>query len=447
MGKRKQSRQSPAAVPVSPPHQPDARRWLAAIVAAYLVIATGAACVAPPGGIARAKLIPPDEPAHWAFVTQVASGGGLPLFTSGSGNFEAHQPPLYYLSALWTYWLAGERGLMLARLWSVVLGGLTLIVAWRATRWLLGEAVWPRLGAVGALAFIPGRVFICAAVNNDPLAELLMAAVLGLCLEGIHQGVSRKAAGWIGLGLGLALLTKTSALVLIPLVAIVFALEPAWRQLGWRHLLTNALLVAGIVGLVWGWWVARNMVLYGEPLAIRVFQTIFLKDRATPEFFLSRGISWGGYWTLVGFQTWLSLWGVFGQATVYMPVAFYGIGSGLAVVAGLGLVRGRLQRDPATAPEQPARHLCWELAAVLLLLVVATFLRFNTVFYQAQARYLLGASVVLACLLAAGVYGLVGGRPRAWPALAVTGLLGAMAVWAVVAHITGGYSFLPPTIG
>ena len=47
----------------------------------------------------------------------------------------------------------------------------------------------------------------------------------------------------------------------------------------WRSLLANTGIVVGVVAVVWGWWVVRNYNLYGEPLATRTFQTVFLKDR------------------------------------------------------------------------------------------------------------------------------------------------------------------------
>lgn len=425
---------------------PNARLALGVILAGYLLAALGPILIVPYDSALGARLIPPDEPAHWAFVKDLATGRGLPAFTSGESTYEAHQPPLYYLSAIWTYWVAGERGVILARLWSALIGGLTLLVAWRATRFLLGERFWTRLAAVGALAFIPGRLFIVSSVSNDALFELCAATVLWLALRGVTEGIATKEAGLLGLCLGLGLLTKTSCIVLMPVVALALVLEPSWRRVGWKHLLTNAAVVGALVVGIWGWWVARNMMLYGEPLALNVFQSIFLKDRATPEFFLNRGISWSGYWMLVAYQTWLSLWGVFGQATVYMPRLFYCMGAMLAGLAAVGLIARAARSRGADAAGDGLTRLRWALAILLLLFVLATFLRFNTVFYQAQARYLLGASVVLVSLLASGICGLARNEERPWLSLALIVTMAAMSAWAIVAHVTGGYSFLPPGV-
>ncbi len=445
MSKRKRQK---AVVPPASPPPARTRAWesilLCAILAGYLLAAGAAAVIVPTGPPDNPKLIPPDETAHWGYITALAAGKGLLRFTSSADNYEAHQPPLYYLSAVWTAWLGGEQGTKVGRLWSVLLGALTLLVAWKASQYLLGARFWPRLAAVGALAFLPGRLFIASSVSNDPMLELWAAVVTWLCLRAVHEGLGPRGAPCLGACLGLALLTKTSALGLAPVVALALALEPSWRPAGARRLLRNLAVVFGLVAVIWGWWVARNMLLYGEPLAMHTFERIFTKDRATPQFFLSRGITWSGYWTLVAYQTWLSLWGVFGQATVYMPGLYYRLGGALAALGGLGLIAGGVRRAREASPAKEPVRLCWELAILLILLALAALVQFNTVFYQAQARYLLGASVPLACLLSAGICGL-GRRPdRPLPAVGLILVLAALAVWALIAHATGSYSLSPP---
>lgn len=418
-----------------------------AVIVGYALAVISVAVIVPHEPARDPRLTPPDESAHWLFIEDLATSWRLPVFAEGNPNYEAHQPPLYYASVVWAHGLGREFGMTLARLWSALLGGLTLVVAWRIARFLLGEGFWPRLGVVGALAFIPGRVFIVASVSNDSMFELWAALVLLACLRGADRGMSAKAVGALGLCLGLALLTKTSGLVLAPVVIVALVLEPSWRRKGLKALAMNAAIIAGIVGALWGWWVVRNLMLYGEPLATGAFQRVFLTDRATPAFFLSRGITWPGYWALVFHQTWMSLWGVFGQATVYMPGLFYSLGTLWSAGAGVGLlVRVRKAMGvQGVAPGTVRRS--WALALLMALLVMAAFVRFNTIFYQAQARYFLGAGVVMAAALTAGIYGLAKSDERPCPAIALVVWMAAMCVWAISAHVAGGYTFVPPGMG
>lgn len=444
---RHSQRRQPQTHPTQPPATP--QRWLLpAIVTAYLLATVCVALIVPDSSGTEPKLIPPDEPAHWCYIRDLATGKGLPVFNSGAANYEGHQPPLYYLAAVWCYWLAGERSLLLCRLFSTLLGAVTLLVAWQASRYLLGEDPWPRLAAVGALALIPGRFFILGSVSNDAAFELCSALTIWQALAAIHHGLDLRRAALLGLCLGLALLAKTSALVLIPIVglAVVMAAQREDGTFGRRELLqmlAHGGLVVAAVALLWGWWVVRNLQLYGEPLVTNTFTRIFIKDRATPEFFLSRGISWSGYFMLVAWQTQMSLWGVFGQATVYMSALFYRIGYALQALAVVGLLFAAVRSARRREPAAQAATASWLLVVLLVLLTLATFLRFNIIFYQAQARYFLGISVPLAALLSAGVCGLAPRRSQAI-ALGLIGVFAVLALWAVVAHATGAYTFVPP---
>jgi 4-amino-4-deoxy-L-arabinose transferase-like glycosyltransferase len=450
MAKRKSPRKTAKATPetnvglacplnIGPPDPRVARWGLPVILGIYALLALTAAFTVPHDPTPDPRLTPPDESAHWLFVQDLAQHHALPVFTSGGGNYEAHQPPLYYLTCVWAHWLGG---LVAARVWSVVIGGLALWAAWLLAPFLVGPDPWLRLATVGALALLPSRVFVAGSVNNDGMAELWCALSLWALLRGVTAGLTPRLAALAGLFVGLGLLTKTSLVVLLPVAALALLLEPGWRRDGWRRLVLNALVGLAVIAVVWGWWVARNMSLYGEPLATGIFQRVFLKDRATPELFLSRGASWGQYWYLVASQSWMSLWGVFGQATVYMARPFYSLGATLALLAALGHVLGGL------GPHRPAKdgpsRAVWLVAGALLLLTLASFLRFNSIFYQAQARYLLPAGVVAAALLAGGFAKLDRHRGAAGVTIVLLAALAGMSVWALVAHATGGTSFTPP---
>jgi hypothetical protein len=79
--------------------------------------------------------------------------------------------------------------------------------------------------------------------------------------------------------LGLSLLSKLSALALLPLVALTLGLV-WWHERGQPHrkysragrdLLVRSVVVYGIAFAVGGWWYARNWLLYGDPLGWRIW--------------------------------------------------------------------------------------------------------------------------------------------------------------------------------
>ncbi len=85
---------------------------------------------------------------------------------------------------------------------------------------------------------------------------------------------------------------------------------------------------------------------------------------------------------------------------------------------------------------------------VLLVLVVALFLRFNVAFYQAQARYLFAASGSIAVLTTLGLARLTAPERQPWGlALGLVVVL-FMALWSVVgfASLVAAH-YPPPLIG
>src|SRR5437867_7423051 len=127
---------------------------LAAILGAYLVVATLYAARVPPYNA-------PDEPAHANYVREIA-GGALPVLRPGDWDadllerlkaarfpaggdvsairYESHQPPLYYLllAPLARATAASERDQIVAlRLGSVAIGLVALAALYLAARTLI----------------------------------------------------------------------------------------------------------------------------------------------------------------------------------------------------------------------------------------------------------------------------------------------------------------------
>ena len=157
MGKKKKTKKPPQ-IPVEPVAEPNERLALWAVLIVYIALAAVVVFIIPhETNAVDVRLTPPDESAHWLYVKELATTGKLPVFGQGYGNYEAHQPPLYYASVLWGHWIGGDNGIYLARIWSALLSALTLLVAWQILGMLLGKCIWTRLGALAALAFIPVR--------------------------------------------------------------------------------------------------------------------------------------------------------------------------------------------------------------------------------------------------------------------------------------------------
>ncbi len=423
------------------------RRAMRAIVIAYLFI-----------GYYYASEIPlgkgPDETAHVRYVEFLAAEHRLPVFDPANPdpNYEFHQPPLYYALALPVYLLAGsnESAQQAVRFFTLLLSLALVYLAFGLCRVLAPEEPWAAVAAAGVVAFLPMQLAIATTIGNDALTEVLAAVALLLMV--VHlRAAGRHRAGEVqappglrgmaalGLVIGLAMLTKSMALLLLPvawLAALFGARGP--DGLSWRRLARDAGAATGVALVVCGWWLGRNQVLYGDPLAQAAFLEAFKGLRPSPESFIAEFevpsvASYVGQvmiLTAVGFT---GLFGpVHGNRFAFFPAWVYFATGLMAAVAAVGfaryLERGRLREWQTQG---------WAVAGVFALLLLASFIRFNFSFFQAQARYLFPVLPAAASAFALGLRAIFSNRRAPYV------LMGAVIVLAVLAF-AGLHAWIAP---
>jgi hypothetical protein len=239
-------------------------------------------------------------------------------------------------------WHGTVLAIHLIRFLSVAMGAGTVYLGY-----LLILAIWPdrtdlALGAAAITAFNPMFLFISGAVNNDNLAMLLCALGIWLLVrlvgrihsDGRHVQELPWRAWWIdvsvlGLVLGAAVLTKTSAMGLLPLTALAVTYV-AWKRRSWWLLCSGGAVTAGLVALVAGWWFVRNALLYdGDWFGLSRFIEV-LGYRVPPATLRQL---WG---ERRGFM--MAYWGLFGGVNVPMPSWVYVVLNGTLVLSGIGLL-------------------------------------------------------------------------------------------------------------
>ena len=367
----------------------------------------------------------PDEPAHVNYVRQLVAGQ-LPVIAPGDWDqtylgeivgaefapgypvsgltYEDWQPPLYYLLQAPVYALSGG-GLTAMRLLSVTLGAGVVALAWAAGRAIFGRAA-PALAVAAFVAFLPQHLAILASVNNDALAELIIAAALALLVVAWPERPPGRRLLALGLLLGAAFLTKGTAYLLAP-VAGVFLLLRYGRP--WRPLARALALVfapALLLGLLW--W-GRNVAVYGglDVLARAAHDAVVVGQPRTAEWVAQYGL--GGTVGRFVRTTFNSFWGQFGWMAAPLPGWMYGplLALTLAAVAGLFLasVGGRRSavdgRRPTTDRRQ--RKMQALVLALTFLLTLGLHVAYNLTFVQHQGRYLFPALIPIAVGIVAGL--------------------------------------------
>ncbi len=405
-----------------------------------------------------------DELWHYPFIKRLADGDGLPVQTLdqiGPWRQEGSQPPLYYaLGALVTRWVDTSdmetlrwlnqhadigvltrdrnvnmvihtererwpfRGAALAvylvRWMSVALGAVTVLAAWLTARELVARDssagyLWLPLAAAAISALNPMFLFVTGSVNNDALVIALCAVCLWLMVRYVQREPSPWQWALLGVLLGLASLSKASALGMLALAALTGAVV-AWKARSWRTLFVAGLCIAVPLALIGGWWYYRNWVLYRDPLGLSAFVAIVGARHPVPSLRQLLG-EWQGFV--------MSYWGLFGGVNVAAPGWVYW---SLSLLGGLGLLGVPLYawRLARAGERDLGRWAQLALVAAWPCVVFVSLVRWTLMTIASQGRLMFSALTALSLLSALGLAALSPRRAR-WllPALLCAVLLAA----------------------
>ncbi len=249
----------------------------------------------------------PDEPAHFAYVQQLAETGSLPTVSSthyapeegitlrdldhnevrynalqgtistpaqqqrlehdlaqpiprhgeGAAGVATTQPPLYYALQTIPYRLASSGNLLerlaLMKLLSALMAGLTALFAFLFLREALPGAPWAwTVGALG-VALFPLLSFMSGAVNPDSMLSTASAALFYCLARAFRHGLSPRLAVAIGVVTAVGFATKLNFLGLVPGLALALvvltrrAAQSEGPRAAYRSLATTAAIGASPV--------------------------------------------------------------------------------------------------------------------------------------------------------------------------------------------------------
>lgn len=389
----------------------------------------------------------PDEPAHYNYVRALVENGAFPILQQGdydqaylekikaakfppempidSIRYEAHQPPLYYLLAAPVYLTARalnfDAGLSLRYL-NVLLGVLLSALAFLIFTRVFPDNALLQLAGVGIIATLPMHLAMSAAINNDTLAEIIVAVILLFSILRVQGKLDdRRFFVLGGIAYAAALLTKTtiySSIVL--LVTAEYAhrrMEFATQNSGaarwsarWlnRSLLVSAVKTLaplfGIALAIAGLWFARNAMVYGanDVLGWTRHDLVVAGQPTTAQYIVEYGLRNIVFdFFAISFK---SFWAQFGWMGVLVNDRIYTFLFVLSAAATFGaflwivrLVRERKMFSIET-------RWTWVLLGALLTLAVAAHVYYNLKYVQPQGRYLFPGLVAIAAFWAAGLY-------------------------------------------
>jgi 4-amino-4-deoxy-L-arabinose transferase-like glycosyltransferase len=389
-------------------------------------------------GFAYAKMTPlwqvPDEPAHFNYVGYIAEENGLPVLQTGdypqayleeikAGHFpadmsiapiryESHQPPLYYLTASVLY--RALSGLPLPtqvlglRLLSVFFGVAILLMAYLTVREIFPNDPYLVLGTTAFIAFVPMHIAMTAGINNDALAELILACTLWQLVRFLKADFDSKRSILLGITIGLGLLTKTTTYVSLPL-AIIVVLSMAYReggsssQVSWKRIAVRSALILGPALLVTLPWLLRNVAIYGptDPLGWQRHDEVVAGQLTTTDFLSQVGLL--QYLRAFLYTTFQSFWAQFGWMGVLVDQRIYLTLALLCIYVALGLALFVVRLRQAAHRFTRFQEQALVLLAGSAFLTLCTYLWYNTKFVQHQGRYLFPAMIPMGLFFALGL--------------------------------------------
>ncbi len=428
------------------------------ILVAYLAIGTLYASLTPAWQA-------PDEPAHYNYVRYLATKPGFPELVMGCYDqpyleqlksrrfppelpidnlcYEFHQPPLYYLLAR-PIFILSNGSLVALRLLSVVLGGGVVALAF-----FIGQTIFPnRLviawGTMAFVAFVPMHLAILASVNNDALAELILAVLLLLLSRRLLTTDPPSLWGDVRLGalLGIGLVTKMTVYVALPLVAVTLWLafrgsrQPGETGYWARRLIKQAGLIYGLAFVIALPWYIRNAVLYGnfDILGLARHDQVVVGQLRTADFMTEvGGAAYLGQFVTTTFH---SFWGQFGWMAVPMDGRTYLFLTWLTLLALGGLIgfgQGVLSAQVASPDYDlsTGQRRALTLMALTIILMGLAYGWYNLTFVQFQGRYLFPALIPLGLFFSLG---LSEAFARRWVWWLVGGLVVALA-WVALSYL------------
>ncbi len=395
----------------------------------------------------------PDEPAHFNYVRALVETGAFPILQQGdydqaylekikaakfppdmtvdSIRYEAHQPPLYYLLAAPAYLFAraiGFDAVLALRYLNVALG-----VILSALAFMIFTRVFPKnpllqLAGVGIIATVPMHLAMSAAINNDTLAEIVMAFILWLSvLRAQGKLDDKRFFVFGGIAYGVALLTKTtiySSVILLVVAEYAYRyIQNAKQNSGaarltarrvnrslWSGGVKTLAPLFGIALAVAGLWFVRNAFVYGanDVLGWARHDLVVAGQPTTAQFIAQYGLRNVVFdFFAISFK---SFWAQFGWMGVLVNDRIYTFLFVLSAAATFGALLWvvRLTRERKTFAVEI--RWTWILLGALLTLGVAAHVYYNLKYVQPQGRYLFPGLGALAAFWAAGLYEIFNAR-------------------------------------
>jgi len=211
-----------------------------------------------------------DVKDHLDYIKYIAEQKRIPLATEG---WQMFQSPLYYLLSAPLYnffrpFFAEETVAKILRMIPLMCGLAQVEISYRTVRIAFPEKRDIQILGTVIGGLLPMNIYISQTIGNEALAGVFSASVVFLAFRILGNNTHIWPVGTItllGLFLGLALLTKVTAVLLVPPIFLLFIYSFYIKDKNPRKALLSLMIVTGIIFVVAGWYYLRNWMEIGKP--------------------------------------------------------------------------------------------------------------------------------------------------------------------------------------
>jgi hypothetical protein len=360
-----------------------------------------------------------DIKGHIQYIMYIVDNMRIPLSTDG---WQMFQPPFFYIISACIYkfsiyFFSEEIVLKILRILPLLCGLAQIELCYRAIRYIYPDRNDLQILGMIIGGFLPMNLYMSQVVGNEPLSALLSGVVIVLILRFFHYSHLPTVSFFILIGaiLGLSILTKITAILLIPPLILstaymVYKNYSLNKELA-ENMVRRIILLLGVTCIFSGWYFIRNSIEIGQILVTSSMDVSWWQDPGyrTPRQFIDFGeaLYYPVYSSVISFWNGLysTLW-MDGQLSAYnRPPWNYGFmlsSAWLSLLPSCAIILGIL--SVLIKPNRPYVYGHFYAVCCLIIYISSILYIFLSVPFlsTAKATYALGITPCIAILCAEG---------------------------------------------
>lgn len=298
--------------------------------------------------------------------------------------------------------------LMYARFVSVVFSMLTAYIALKIADKLFSNSNSKWL-FVFLITFLPQFQFISSYVNCDAIAVFCVSLIIYYIIEGHENNWKYKTCIYLGLSIGVCLLSyyNTYGVILVTVIyCILDVCSNCQIQQKFSFIIKRFFLVFLAAFVIAGWWFIRNMIIYNGDILGRKAASLCAEVNAIPSFKPSQkkslfasnvsifGMLFGMNWIKISYQSFV---GVFSNMSINLPDIVYKVYLLIPTLSFVGWIKSFVSKYK--------KDLLFNFSLFLMCIISIGISVYYSYFndFQAQGRYCFAMLIPINILFVKGI--------------------------------------------